>query len=1119
MIVATLAFALPALAQEYRPRIEPASDEGEAAIAAMEVPEGFTAKLWAAEPRLANPVAMYVDEKGEVYVAESFRIKAGVEDIRDHMDWLDDDVAARTVEDRLAYLQRRLGDDFASYSVQRERVRWLADTDGDGRADADSVFADSFGSAADGIAAGVLSWGGRVWFTCMPSLWRLRDADGDHRADELDVLSTGYGIRFALYGHDLHGLRIGPDGKLYFSCGDRGFSVPLPDGKRLENPFCGAVLRCNLDGSDLEIFATGLRNPQELVFDENGELWTVDNNSDGGDQARLVHVVEGMDAGWRQAYQWLTEPELRGPWNDERLWKPWFEGQAAYIVPPLANICDGPSGLTYEPGTAFGAKWANHFFVCDFRGQARSSGIQTFTVRPRGASFELATYERFLWGTLATDCDFGPDGALWWSDWVDGWATTGKGRIYRLAASERDEASAADTLRLLQGDWTAMSDANVRGTMGHADQRVRFAAQFELVRRRKSHLLYLLATDPMATKLARLHAVWGLGMLDRPSVLAAVDDEDEHVRAAAIRVAGEMHRDGSWQPDDASSPGPMLAALDDPSPVVQREAALALGKGLSLLDREAVGIHERLYSKIAQVGETDPALRHALIQVLVRLGDQGMAWWGPFDDSALTTEATADYRFSLADAASHPSADVRVAVVVALRRLKSGKLAAFLADRDERVVAEAARAIYDVPIEAAYPELAALVARDDLKSTAIVRRALNAAFRLGGEENAKALASFAAREDSDELHRWEALELLHRWPRPPGRDMLTGEWRPLPEREAPFLPRLVAEMHAKGIGSAPPRVARAWIRLARESRAAEVGLGLLEMAKRSDVDVSVRSDAIEAAAELRAEGLEEALAVLVDDADGAVRAAALRAVNAVAPERAFPLVQKAAVSGSRDERRVAFAALAKLPDLRADDLLARELSRLSAGFVPAEVALDLVLAAEQRDTDVVAHPLAELLARREGDPALAPFLDSLYGGDSARGRALFRGKTELQCLRCHVADGDGGKVGPDLRGVGRRATRLELLESICEPNRGIVRGYDGVVLVLEDDSVVAGIVASEDGETVTLRTSQDELVEVERASIRERRPDLSAMPQDLAKHVTREDMRDLIEYLARLEQE
>src|SRR5262249_20331448 len=148
-------------------------------------------------------------------------------------------------------------------------------------------------------------------------------------------------VHVAFYGHDLHGLRLGPDGKLYFSIGDRGFNVQT-EQRTLAYPDTGAVLRCNPDGSDLEVFATGLRNPQELAFDQYGNLFTFDNNSDSGDKARVVFVVEGGDSGWRMAYQYIESPVSRGPWNAERLWEPQWAGQPASIVPPIANLGDGP---------------------------------------------------------------------------------------------------------------------------------------------------------------------------------------------------------------------------------------------------------------------------------------------------------------------------------------------------------------------------------------------------------------------------------------------------------------------------------------------------------------------------------------------------------------------------------------------------------------------------------------------------------------------------------------------------------------------------------------------------------------------------------------------------------
>ncbi len=374
--------------QPYDPPLAPASDQAQRAIRSFRVPRGLSVELFAAEPLLANPVAFCLDEKGVVYVAETFRLNAGVTDTRGHMNWLDADLACRTVADRVAMYKKYLGKDFASYNIHHDRVRRIVDRDGDGRADTATVFADGFNQAAVGLGAGVLAYKGDVWFACIPWLMKLRDTNGDGRADVRTILHEGYGVHVGFLGHDLHGLCIGPDGRLYFSIGDRGFDVTTLDGHTLAVRDTGSVLRCNLDGSDLEVFATGLRNPQELAFDEYGNLFTGENNSDSGDKARWAYLVEGGDSGWRIGYQFIESPISRGPWNEEKLWYPAFRGQAAYIVPPIANIADGPSGLTYDPGvTLLSPEFKKHFFLVDFRGSSGQSGIRTFSLEPQGARF------------------------------------------------------------------------------------------------------------------------------------------------------------------------------------------------------------------------------------------------------------------------------------------------------------------------------------------------------------------------------------------------------------------------------------------------------------------------------------------------------------------------------------------------------------------------------------------------------------------------------------------------------------------------------------------------------------------------------------------------------------
>src|SRR5438552_3331693 len=150
--------------QNSKAFVAPASNEGQLAVKQFQVPTGLKVDLWAAEPLLANPVAFNFDERGRAYVCETFRLHAGVGDIRGIMDWLDEELAARTIDDRLAEMKRHLGDTFKTYTNNSERIQLLEDTTGTGRADKSTIFAQGFNTAVDGIAAGVLARRGSVWY-------------------------------------------------------------------------------------------------------------------------------------------------------------------------------------------------------------------------------------------------------------------------------------------------------------------------------------------------------------------------------------------------------------------------------------------------------------------------------------------------------------------------------------------------------------------------------------------------------------------------------------------------------------------------------------------------------------------------------------------------------------------------------------------------------------------------------------------------------------------------------------------------------------------------------------------------------------------------------------------
>jgi quinoprotein glucose dehydrogenase len=1070
-----------------QPQIAAASNDGEQALAGFRLPAGLKGELWAAEPLLANPVAFCLDHRGRIYVCETFRQSRGVEDNRGHEHWLDDDLAAMTIEDRLAYIRKHLGDKAGDYTKHDDRVRLLEDTDGDGRADKHSIFADRFNGILDGTAAGLLAREGNVYLTCIPHLWLLRDENGDGQAEMRRALSTGYGVRFAFRGHDLHGLALGPGGRLYFSVGDRGLNVKTNEGQQLVNPESGAVLRCELDGSNLEIFATGLRNPQELAFDDFGNLFTGDNNSDSGDQARWVHVVEGGDSGWRMAYQYLPD---RGPFNREKIWHPQNVDQPACIVPPICNFASGPSGLAYFPGTGLTDHFKDRFLLVDFRGGPANSGVRSFRLKPKGASFEMVDAEETLWNVLATDVDFGPDGALYLTDWVDGWNGEGKGRIYRFHSPDAANSEIVKQVQKLLAEGFAQRPVDeLVGLLSHADRRVRQEAQFALVKQRAAQPLSDVAAKS-PHQLARIHAIWGLGQLEKqPECRVWVDDTlylllkdaDAEIRAQSLREIGD--RKLEHLASEAA------ALLGDDSPRVRYFAAQALGKigGEDQIDA--------LLNLLDENADADPMLRHAAVM--------GLA-----GSSRGSTKALMDH-------AHHPSPAARMGLLLALRRLLSEQVAVFLNDADPRLVVEAARAIHDAPIPAAMPQLAALASRE-MRDDALIRRVLNANYRLGSPENAAAVADYAARAGAPEAMRLEALDMLANWAKPSNRDRVLGMWRSLAERSAADAAGAL-RTNLAGIFSGPDRVRAAAAQVAAMLDIKEVIPELCTLLADKSQPPQTRADALTALVAVKFAEIEPTARQSLADESPAVRAAARAVLADLKVADAVSLLDQA-LAGEKVERQAALAALGKLRGSEVNEVLAKALDRLLAGDFPADSELDLVTATESRLRGSVKSKFAEYESRLKADDALAAWRACLEGGDAERGRKLFFERGQLSCVRCHKIGTTGGDVGPELTKIAgdKEKHREYLLESIVAPSKTIAKNFETVVIQDTDGRQHTGILKQEDTEKLTLMTAEGRLVTIPLAEIDARKAGKSSMPEDLTKHVTRHELRDLVEFLSTL---
>ncbi len=127
---------------------------------------------------------------------------------------------------------------------------------------------------------------------------------------------------------------------------------------------------------------------------------------------------------------------------------------------------------------------------------------------------------------------------------------------------------------------------------------------------------------------------------------------------------------------------------------------------------------------------------------------------------------------------------------------------------------------------------------------------------------------------------------------------------------------------------------------------------------------------------------------------------------------------------------------------------------------------------------------------------------------------MFHDAEKTRCITCHRLGSEGGKVGPDLTGVGSRFSRAYLIESILEPGRAIAPSFDTRVVVLEGGQVVTGVNVAETETTLTLADARGESRIVQRSQIIEHQIQPgSIMPEGLEKQLSDRELIDLVAFL------
>ena len=492
------------LAGQHKPADNPALSPADQQKSFV-VPPGFQVRLFASEPEVVNPVAMSFDERGRLWVLELYEYPLGTQ----------------------------------PGEKGRDRIKILEDTDGDGRADKVTVFADGMT-----LATALLVGNGGVYVGEAPHLWFMRDTDGDDVADEKTEVLTGFGLEDR---HELlNGFTWGPDGQLYMTHG----VFTATKAKDPANPNAAPVVvsagvaRLDTRTRKFEVFAEGTSNPWGVDFDAKGNAFVSACVID-----HLFHLAPG------------------GLYSRQA-------GQAPfpYAYGELPSIVDHKHHMAAYAGIDIyqGDQWPKEWLGAALHGNIHQNALNIDRLTPKGSSFVATKWNDS--GDFMTTKDgwfmpvsiqTGPDGAVWVMDWYDRYpcyqnanadpagVDRERGRIWRVVWTGDDAAKPVPSRPSRDMDLSKLSSDDLAKRLAHPNVWQRRMAQRVLTGRgitafgprelhAKTPLHDLLKNG--STLDSRLAALWTLhsgGLLDEGWLETAAEDKEPAVRAWAARLVGE----------------------------------------------------------------------------------------------------------------------------------------------------------------------------------------------------------------------------------------------------------------------------------------------------------------------------------------------------------------------------------------------------------------------------------------------------------------------------------------------------------------------------------------------------------------------------------------------------
>ena len=696
-------------------------------------------------------------------------------------------------------------------------------------------------------------------------------------------------------------------------------------------------------------------------------------------------------------------------------------------------------------------------------------------------------------GLLPTGLDFGPDGALYFADWIDGWNVKNEGRIWKLdVPGEAESPIRKEVHQLMTADYSQFSEPELGEWLSHQDMRIRRKAQFELVNRGQKGMTTLQAATQSSNQLARIHGIWGIAQMARVKnnmefadfLRPLLKDNDPEIQTQAAKMLGDVKY--------AAAGDEIIPLLKHNSLRVQMHAAEALGR------MEHKPALQPLLDMLEANNDKDSWLRHAGMIALGRLGEEA----------------------PLRALKDHESRALKIGAVVALRRMQSPAVADFLKDDDEYIVTEAARAINDdYSIPEALPALANVLVETPFTNEALIRRAINAALRVGESTQMQILSDYAKSTAAPAAMRAEAIATLSTWANPSPLDRVDGRYRGEVTRDETPVKNALQAIVPELLNENNPDIQIAAIRAVGKLNIADGGATLFTLAK-NNKSKDVRIEALHALNEIKSAQLDEALELALNDRNNEVRSAALEILpnSSIAEGKAVQLFENVLRRGSPIEKQAVLASLGSFNGPEAVKALGQALSQLVQGRAPAEIQLDIIEAVEAQKDSVLLQKLQAYQTSKPADDKLAPYREALAGGNVRRGRSLFFRHEAAQCVRCHTIFEFGGNAGPGLADVGHRLSREQLLESLVDPSAVLAKGYGVVSVELTDGEKITGVMEDETNTILKLSIGKEGIREIAKADIAKRTNVPSSMPP-MGAILTKKEIRDMVAFLSELKGE